>query len=135
MKRRERTRHLIELGGLVVKAGLVDLTDDDRATLYGAFLTVADKLRGEGGGKQPGPTSVKVPVRLVSLCLGCSVKPAASLPKPRRSNAMRLPISVTPRRSQKRSAMYSGTWQPLRAVIACHSAILLRQREGRMLNS
>ena len=36
MKRRERTRHLIELGGLVVKAGLVDLTDDDRATLYGA---------------------------------------------------------------------------------------------------
>ena len=47
IKRRERTRHLIELGGLVVKAGLVDLTDDDRATLYGAFLTVADKLRGE----------------------------------------------------------------------------------------
>lgn len=47
MKRRERTRHLIELGGLVVKAGLVDLTDDDRATLYGAFLGVADKLRGE----------------------------------------------------------------------------------------
>ena len=50
MKRRERTRHLIELGGLVVKAGLVDLTDDDRATLYGAFLAVADKLRGEEGG-------------------------------------------------------------------------------------
>lgn len=47
VKRRERTRHLIELGGLVVKAGLVDLTDDDRATLYGAFLTVADRLRGE----------------------------------------------------------------------------------------
>ncbi len=45
VKRRERTRHLIELGGLVVKAGLVDLTDDDRATLYGAFLTVADRLR------------------------------------------------------------------------------------------
>ena len=38
---------LIELGGLVVKAGLVDLTDDDRATLYGAFLTIAGKLRGE----------------------------------------------------------------------------------------
>jgi hypothetical protein len=47
MKRRERTRHLIELGGLVVKAGLVDLTNDDRATLYGAFLTVAGKLQGE----------------------------------------------------------------------------------------
>lgn len=50
MKRRERTRHLIELGGLVVKAGLVDLTDDDRATIYGAFLTVADKLQGEERG-------------------------------------------------------------------------------------
>ncbi|WP_213978881.1 conjugal transfer protein TraD [Sphingomonas sp. dw_22] len=47
MKRRERTRHLIELGGLVVKAGLVDLTDDDRATLYGAFLSIAVKLQGE----------------------------------------------------------------------------------------
>ena len=42
MQRRERTRHLIELGGLVQKAGLVDLTEDDRATLYGALLdTVA----------------------------------------------------------------------------------------------
>ncbi len=47
MQRRERTRHLIELGGLVQKAGLVELTDDDRATLYGAFLTVAVKLRSE----------------------------------------------------------------------------------------
>ncbi|MBB4643038.1 conjugal transfer protein TraD [Rhizorhapis suberifaciens] len=45
--RRERTRHLIELGGLVVKAGLVDLTDDDRATIYGALLTIATKLRGK----------------------------------------------------------------------------------------
>jgi hypothetical protein len=47
VKRRERTRHLIELGGLVVKAGLVELTDDDRATLYGAFLATAVMLRGE----------------------------------------------------------------------------------------
>ena len=47
MKRRERTRHLIELGGLVAKVGLVELTDDDRATLLGAFLAVAAKLRGE----------------------------------------------------------------------------------------
>ncbi len=45
VKRRERTRHLIELGGLVVKAGLVDLVDDDRATLYGALLTIAERLR------------------------------------------------------------------------------------------
>ena len=45
MDRRERTRHLIELGGLVQKAGLVELADDDRAVLLGAFLAVADKLR------------------------------------------------------------------------------------------
>lgn len=50
VKRRERTRQLIELGGLVVKAGLVTLTDDDRATLYGAFLTVADRLQSEDRG-------------------------------------------------------------------------------------
>ena len=49
VQRRERTRLLIELGGLVVKAGLVELADDDRAALYGAFLTVAAKLRGEEG--------------------------------------------------------------------------------------
>lgn len=47
IKRRDRTKQLIELGGLVVKADLVELTDDDRATLYGAFLTVAIKLRSE----------------------------------------------------------------------------------------
>ena len=49
VKRRERTRQLIELGGLVTKADLVELTDDDRAALYGAFLTVAAKLRGPDG--------------------------------------------------------------------------------------
>lgn len=49
IKRRERTRHLIELGGLVVKAGLVELADDDRAKLYGAFLWMADKLRSDDG--------------------------------------------------------------------------------------
>jgi hypothetical protein len=47
MQRRERTRHLIELGGLVQKAGLVELTDDDRSVLLGAFLAVATKLSGE----------------------------------------------------------------------------------------
>jgi hypothetical protein len=49
VKRRERTRQLIELGGLVVKAGLVELADDDRAMLYGAFLWMADKLRSDDG--------------------------------------------------------------------------------------
>lgn len=45
VERRKRTRHLIELGGLVVKSGVVELTDDDRAVIYGALLWVADKLR------------------------------------------------------------------------------------------
>ncbi|GAA4772892.1 conjugal transfer protein TraD [Stakelama sediminis] len=48
MARRERTRHLIELGGLVQKAGLVDLADDDRAMLYGAFLDLALRMQGDG---------------------------------------------------------------------------------------
>lgn len=48
VQRRERTRHLIELGGLVQKAGLVELTDDDRATLYGAMLDLAAKAREDG---------------------------------------------------------------------------------------
>ncbi len=49
MQRRERTRHLIELGGLVQKAGLVELADDDRATLLGGLLALADMLAGEDG--------------------------------------------------------------------------------------
>jgi hypothetical protein len=52
--RRERTRHLIELGGLVQKAGLVELLRDDRATLLGAFLHLADQLHGaEDAGDDP----------------------------------------------------------------------------------
>lgn len=49
VERRKRTRHLIELGGLVVKAGIVDLTGDDRTVIYGAMLWMADKLQGEDG--------------------------------------------------------------------------------------
>ncbi|WP_340316151.1 conjugal transfer protein TraD [Rhizorhabdus argentea] len=44
MQRRARTRQLIELGGLVHKAGLVDLTNDDRAMLYGALLSLAAQV-------------------------------------------------------------------------------------------
>ena len=44
-ERRARTRQLIELGGLVHKAGLVELTGDDRATMLGAFLELADRLQ------------------------------------------------------------------------------------------
>lgn len=46
--RRARTRHLIELGGLVQKAGLIELVDDDRAALLGAFLELAARLQGQG---------------------------------------------------------------------------------------
>jgi hypothetical protein len=47
MERRQRTRHLIELGGLIVKAGVVDLTGDDRAVIYGALVWMAEKLKGD----------------------------------------------------------------------------------------
>jgi hypothetical protein len=51
VERRKRTRHLIELGGLVVKAGIVDLTGDDRAIILGALLWMADKLKSDQGQK------------------------------------------------------------------------------------
>jgi hypothetical protein len=47
VQRRERTRQLIELGGLVAKADLVDLAQDDRAVLYGALLEIADRLKAQ----------------------------------------------------------------------------------------
>lgn len=49
VERRKRTRHLIELGGLIVKAGIVDLTGDDRATIYGALIWMTDRLQSEDG--------------------------------------------------------------------------------------
>ena len=49
VERRKRTRHLIELGGLIVKARIVELTGDDRATIYGALLWMAGKLQSDQG--------------------------------------------------------------------------------------
>lgn len=49
VERRKRTRHLIELGGLIVKAGIIELTNDDRATIYGALLWIAAKLQSHEG--------------------------------------------------------------------------------------
>ncbi|MGA2054697.1 MAG: conjugal transfer protein TraD [Bradyrhizobium sp.] len=49
VERRKRTRHLIELGGLVVKSRIVDLTGDDRTTIFGALLWMADKLKSNQG--------------------------------------------------------------------------------------
>jgi hypothetical protein len=57
--RRKRTRHLIELGGLLVKAGIVDLTGDNRALIYGALLWIADKLRSDQGDHARGVWTVK----------------------------------------------------------------------------
>ena len=47
VKRRERTRQLIELGGLIAKAGLVELTDDDRAVIFGLLVEGAATLRSD----------------------------------------------------------------------------------------
>lgn len=47
VKRRERTRQLIELGGLVAKAELVELTDDDRAVIFGILVEAAATLRSD----------------------------------------------------------------------------------------
>ncbi|WP_246677334.1 MULTISPECIES: conjugal transfer protein TraD [unclassified Mesorhizobium] len=49
VERRKRTRHLIELGGLVVKAGIIELTNDDRDIIYGAMLWIAAKLQNYEG--------------------------------------------------------------------------------------
>jgi Conjugal transfer protein TraD len=49
VERRKRTKHLIELGGLVVKAGIVDLTNDDRTVILGALIWIADKLQSKDG--------------------------------------------------------------------------------------
>jgi hypothetical protein len=47
VKRKERTRQLIELGGLVAKAGIVELTEDDRAVILGLLIDAAAKLRSD----------------------------------------------------------------------------------------
>ena len=47
VERRKRTRRLIELGGLLVKAGVVDLTGEDRVMIYGALIWIAEKLKGD----------------------------------------------------------------------------------------
>ena len=52
MKRKERTRQLIELGGLIAKAGIVELTDDDRAVILGLLVEAAAKLRTDETGDQ-----------------------------------------------------------------------------------
>ncbi|HTR12396.1 MAG TPA: conjugal transfer protein TraD [Roseiarcus sp.] len=55
VERCKRTRHLIELGGLVVKARVVDLTGDDRAVVLGALLWMEDKLKSNHGEQARAP--------------------------------------------------------------------------------
>ena len=57
--RRARTRQLIELGGLLQKAGLVELLEDDRATMLGALLGLADQLQAHGQAEED-PVSLKL---------------------------------------------------------------------------
>lgn len=64
VQRRARTRHLIELGGLVQKAGLVELTEDDRATIFGILLEAAAGLRGMG---DDDPTHLRARWRRIGL--------------------------------------------------------------------
>lgn len=52
VKRRERTRQLIELGGLVIKAGIVELVEDDRAVILGILVEAAGRLRGKGAERE-----------------------------------------------------------------------------------
>jgi len=49
VERRRRTKHLIELGGLVIKAGIVELTGDDRTMIYSAMIWMAEKLKSDHG--------------------------------------------------------------------------------------
>lgn len=44
MNRRERTRLLIELGGLVKKSGFVEKSKDDRALLLGLLISLTRNL-------------------------------------------------------------------------------------------
>ena len=48
MNRRERTRQLIELGGLVAKSGLLAVTNDDRALILGALIVIVKNLEALG---------------------------------------------------------------------------------------
>ena len=63
-QRRARTRQLIELGGLVQKAGLIELTGDDRATLLGAMMEMADQLR--GGRDADTSTDARTPAQIAA---------------------------------------------------------------------
>jgi len=76
--RRARTRQLIELGGLVRKAGLVELLEDDRATLLGALLDLAGQLQG-GGQAEEDPVSLRTRWRRSGMRIFNADKEAATV--------------------------------------------------------
>ena len=49
MERRARTRRLIEAGSLVEQSGLLDLFNDDRDALLGAYLELSQIVRNDNG--------------------------------------------------------------------------------------
>jgi len=63
-ERRARTRQLIELGGLVQKAGLAELLHDDRAALLGAMMDLADQIR--SGRDADSSTDARTPAQLTA---------------------------------------------------------------------
>ncbi|WP_315756810.1 MULTISPECIES: conjugal transfer protein TraD [unclassified Bradyrhizobium] len=77
VERRKRTRHLIELGGLVVKAGLVDLIGDDRAIILGALLWLAGKLKSDQGEQARALWSAKGEASVRGRIRGPTVRPIA----------------------------------------------------------
>ena len=57
-ERRARTRQLIEFGGLMHKAGVIEMLEDDRATLLGLLLEAAEQLKA-GGPEGKNATALK----------------------------------------------------------------------------
>ena len=49
--RKDDTRHKIELGGLVIKAGL---GDEDKAVILGLLISASEAMKGPDGNRQRG---------------------------------------------------------------------------------
>ena len=96
IERRKRTRRLIELGGLVVKAGVLDLTGDDRAIILGGLLWMAEKLQSDQGAHARRLWAAKGKQALGDDCSGG--RPSAVW-RPKTSSVKCRPCSVAERAS------------------------------------
>ena len=101
VERRKRTRHLIELGGLVIKAGIVDLTGDDRATIYGALSgwPISSRTRTANMHERCGPQRGSRRSRMNG-----KIGRKTPVPPQRRRRMMRCDRWRAARRHQRRSA-------------------------------